>query len=264
MTSAWPPSCTKRSGATEQAEKIIKSLWAERERLEVEGRSTVQRISLEVEATAPRSKNRKPQILAAGMAGVLLRRPVRHRVSGLPAGIYSQDEVVRGLRLRVLGSLPVLMRQPSASNTRGLLKYAYWGHQWTEALNGLRTVLLHEASQHGIQVVQIASAAPQEGKTTLASHLAISLAAAGRRTLLIDADLRRPVLHTVFAVSPTPGLSGVLREEYTVNAAVRPTSVAGLDLLPAGSVDGAVLQLLARGRLEAPLRILRPPSTTPS
>jgi succinoglycan biosynthesis transport protein ExoP len=244
----------------DQAEKIIKSLWAERERLEVEGRSHVQRISIELEATPSRTKQRKPQILAAGLTGFTFCFAAAFAVSFWDyraRRIYSRDEVVEGLRLRVLGSLPVLMEQPSANQSRRQLKYAYWGHLWTEAINGIRTVLLHEANQHSLQVVMVTSAAPQEGKTTLASHLSISLAAAGRRTLLIDADLRRPLLHNVFAAPPAPGLCEVLSEECGSAAAIQPTSIAGLDLLPAGTFRDAVLPLLAQGRLEALLRVLR-------
>ena len=238
----------------EQADKIIQSLWAERERLEAEGRSTVQRIMVAAEATPPRTMNRKSQLLAAGLAGFVCLFVGAFGVALLDYRawrIHSRDEVVHGLRLRVLGSLPILMARPPANQARRQLKYAYWGHQWAEALNGLRTVLLHEAGQHGLQVVQVTSAAPQEGKTTLASHLAISLAAAGRRTLLIDADLRRPVLHNVFAVPQEPGLCEVLREELPPAEAIQPTSILGLDLLPAGTLDDAVLPLLAQGRLEA-------------
>jgi polysaccharide biosynthesis transport protein len=244
----------------EQADKVIKSLWAERERLEAEGHSNAQRITVELEATPPRIKNRKPQILAAGLAGFVGFLVGAFGIALLDyrtGRIYSRDEVVGGLRLRVLGSLPVRRAQPSVAQAGRQLKYAYGEHQWKEALNGLRTVLLHEVGQHGLKVVQVTSAAPQEGKTTLASHLAISLAAAGRRTLLIDADLRRPVLHDLFAVSQAPGLSEVLREDATSVPAITPTSVPGLDLLPAGFLDDAVLHLLARGRLEEILTVLR-------
>jgi capsular exopolysaccharide synthesis family protein len=258
---------TERS-EIEQAEKVIRSLWAERERLEVEGRSNARRITVEVEAAPPRSKNRKPQVLAAGLAGCLFFFAGAFGVAFLDhraRRIYSRDEVVGQLRLRLLGSLPVLAGQPAgllpaapAHGQAGALPANTYGSpHWVEALTGLRTVLLHEAGLYGLQVVQVASAEPQEGKTTLASHLAASLAAAGRRTLLIDADLRRPVLHTVFALPAQPGLSEVLREETSPAEATHATAVAGLSLMPAGVPDSAVLALLAQGRLEGLMRQLR-------
>ena len=245
---------TERS-EIEQVDKITQSLRAERERLEVEGRSSAQRVMLEVEATTPRSRSYKVQVLVAVVGGI----------GGFLAGllgvtwweyrgrrIYSGEEVAHGLRLRILGALPMGGRLTKISNAA-----AASNPQWTEALNGLRTVVLHEAQQHALKVILITSAGPQEGKTTLAGHLAVSLAAAGRRTLLIDADLRRPALHAAFGCRPAPGLSDLLLSQGDSVEAVQPTSAAGLFLLPAGNFNGAVPDLLAQGRLEAVLEPLR-------
>ncbi len=165
--------------------------------------------------------------------------------------IYSGEEVAHGLRLRVLGALPLGGRLSKISSGSGS------NPQWTEALNGLRTVILHEAQQHGLKAILITSAGPQEGKSTLAGHLAVSLAAAGRRTLLIDADLRRPALHAAFGCRAAPGLSDLLLSRGDSVEAIQPTSAPGLFLLPAGNSNRAVPDLLAQGRLEAVLQPLR-------
>jgi capsular exopolysaccharide synthesis family protein len=86
-----------------------------------------------------------------------------------------------------------------------------------------------------------------EGKTSLATHLAASLARAGHQTLLLDGDLRRPAAHRVFEVSADPGFCEVLRGEVEPADAIRPTPAAGLWLLPAGECDGEAIGLLARG-----------------
>jgi polysaccharide biosynthesis transport protein len=95
-------------------------------------------------------------------------------------------------------------------------------------------------------VVMVTSAVGGEGKTTLASHLAGSLARAGRRTLLIDCDLRRPAAHQLFELPLQPGLSEALLGEVHVAEATLATAVDGLWLMPAGQWDREVIQSLAR------------------
>jgi capsular exopolysaccharide synthesis family protein len=247
-------------GEIEQAESVIKSLRVERERLEVERQSNARRVTVEVEATPPHTRNRKSQVLAAGASGLafflagalgIAYRDCRAR------RIYSRAEVVHGLGLRVIGSLPVRGRQRPVGRARRNAKHAYSAHLWREAINGVRTVLLYEASQQPLRVVLVTSAGPLEGKTTLASQLAVSIAAAGRQTLLIDADLRRPVLHHAFQVTQGPGLSEALGGERTVAAVVRPTTSPGLWLLPAGAFSERIPELLAQDRLRVLLEPLR-------
>jgi capsular exopolysaccharide synthesis family protein len=103
----------------------------------------------------------------------------------------------------------------------------------------------------------VTSAVSGEGKTTLASHLAGSLARAGRRTLLVDCDLRRPSAHQLFEVASHPGLSEVLLGEVPVSDAVSATAVPGLWLLPAGQWDRAVLRALAGEEVQKVFTALR-------
>jgi capsular exopolysaccharide synthesis family protein len=96
----------------------------------------------------------------------------------------------------------------------------------------------------------VTSASAGEGKTTLAGHLAGSLARSGRRTLLVDGDLRRPAVHELFEVPMQPGFSEVLLAEVEVADAVQETMVENLFVIPAGQWDREVMQALARDGLE--------------
>jgi len=82
----------------------------------------------------------------------------------------------------------------------------------------------------------ITSAVPNEGKSTVASNLAITMAFSGASTLLIDADLRRGALRESFGVSSKIGLSEVLKQEVNWREVVVPTSYPNLFLLPRGKI----------------------------
>ena len=103
--------------------------------------------------------------------------------------------------LTVVGALPVL---PSRAHGRGMMtprqteKDRYWQNLLLESVDATRTMLVHAARTGSHRVVMIASAVGGEGKTSLSTYLATSLAQSGLRTLLIDADLRNPSIHSVF------------------------------------------------------------------
>jgi capsular exopolysaccharide synthesis family protein len=118
-----------------------------------------------------------------------------------------------------------------------------------ERIDGTRTALIHSTANQPPRVVMVTSADPHEGKTTTSSQLAASLARAGRRTLLIDADIRNPGLHRVFDMPLEPGLSELLRGDAERDAVVHPTRTANLWLLPAGRCDLRSVQSLSTSYL---------------
>ena len=112
------------------------------------------------------------------------------------------------------------------------------------------------------RVVVITSALPLEGKTTIASYLALALADIGKRVLLIDADLRSPRLHEQFGTGNASGLSNLLESEASpetvgLNGSVVQTPIQGIDLMPSGPARRAVARLLASDKLGELLAGLR-------
>ncbi len=125
----------------------------------------------------------------------------------------------------------------------------------TENLRTLRTVLAFLLKARG-NVVAVSSPTPGAGKTFVAANLGHLLAAAGKRVLLVDADLRRGALHRSFALEARPGLSDVLGGGATVEQATRPTGTAGLDLIACGGPAAHPAELLASARLDEVLATL--------
>ena len=122
--------------------------------------------------------------------------------------------------------------------------------QLTDSIDSVRTLLMHGSSAKRQQVVMVTSATTMEGRTTVASQLAASLARAGRRTLLVDGDLRRPALHSLFDAPLEDGLSEVLRGEIDVADVIRPTHAEGLWLLTAGYCDVDAIHALATEQMQ--------------
>jgi polysaccharide biosynthesis transport protein len=99
------------------------------------------------------------------------------------------------------------------------------------------------------RTILVTSAVAREGKSTVASRLAVSLAGCGRRVLLVDANLRRPTQQALFELGRGPGLADVLAGRATLDDAIRPTSAANLEVLTAGRTAADPLVLLNRAEL---------------
>jgi capsular exopolysaccharide synthesis family protein len=176
--------------------------------------------------------------------GVALIEFRRRRLNGA-------SDVDEGLGIRVLGVLP-----PVASR-KALAPGSMIAAQLSESIDNVRATLMHDSTTHKRQVVLVTSPATMEGTTTVASHLALSLTRAGRRTLLIDGDIREPALHKLFGMPMENGLSEVLRSEIDVADAVRPTNTEGLWLLTAGHCDMEAVQALSTDQPQPILEKLR-------
>ena len=123
-----------------------------------------------------------------------------------------------------------------------------------ENYRSIRTSLLVTAENRHAKSVLVSSPEPGDGKTTLASNLAIALAQSGQRVLLVDADLRRPTVHKLFGVSQEIGLTDVLTGEIDFLNAVRKTTVDRLSLLTAGESPVNPAELLSSPRLAQMLK----------
>jgi capsular exopolysaccharide synthesis family protein len=160
--------------------------------------------------------------------------------------IMTGDDVVSGLGWRLIGSLPALPAPARRGFVRSGGDDKYWHSLLTESVDATRTMLLHAARTEGLRSVMVTSAVAGEGKTSLSCHLATSLARAGRKTILLDCDLRSPAAHQLYELPAEPGICELLRKEVEISDAIRPTPAANLWILPAGRVNSETLQALAQ------------------
>jgi succinoglycan biosynthesis transport protein ExoP len=185
-------------------------------------------------------------LLGAGTA--LVRDRLSDRIRGRAdfervAGVTVLATVPRTRRPRGPGgALPVTLRAPQSPAAES---YRYLRSRLQPLLRSRATTVL------------VTSAGEREGRTTTAANLASALALAGHRVILVDADLRRPGLHTVFGVANDKGLTDLLTRAATLGDVLQPGPVAGLRLLTAGRGAGGAADLLEGPRLTRILRALQ-------
>lgn len=128
----------------------------------------------------------------------------------------------------------------------------------SEAYRTLRTNIQFGALDRAIKTIMVTSAGPGEGKSTTIANLAIAFAQAGHKSLLIDADLRRPVQHKVFGVDQRRGLSAVLVGKVEVAEAIQSVkAVPGLQVLPSGPLPPNPAEMLGSKQWQGLLQELR-------
>ncbi len=232
-------------------EKITAEMRARLDRMKVE-KDAQERIVLTDKATLKSgSGNAIQKYVAVAFSGLLAMAGTVLAVAFLEfqkRKINAVHEVNDGLGIRVIGELPNVSgrtwRRIRGGQGGSLLKALM-----AERIDGTRTALIHTTLIDPPRVVMVTSAEPHEGKTTTATQLAASLARSGRRTLLVDADIRNPGAHRVFDMPSEPGLCELLRGEAERDAVVHPTRTANLWLLPAGRCDLRSVQALSTSYL---------------
>jgi succinoglycan biosynthesis transport protein ExoP len=128
-----------------------------------------------------------------------------------------------------------------------------------EAYRHLRTSILLSSAGHAPRSLLISSSLPSEGKSTIASNTAISLAQTGAKVLIIDADMRRPRLHAIFNMKNGAGLSSLLASELTdsdVNAAINQDDRTKLFVMTSGPIPPNPAELIGSEQMVSLLRIL--------
>lgn len=113
----------------------------------------------------------------------------------------------------------------------------------SEAYRSLRTNIQFLGPDHTKKVWLVTSAATREGKSTILANLAIAMAQTGVRVLLIDSDLRHPVLHEFFGLDEARGLADILRGSISLDQAVKRTDIENLSLITAGELSSGSSEL---------------------
>ena len=174
------------------------------------------------------------------------------------------EDVRNQLGLAVLGQVPTFTQASLNAATRArpdldptLFYITRPGSHEAEAYRSVRTALFFRCQKAGHKVIQITSSEPQDGKTTVAANLSLAMAHAGKKVLLIDADMRCPKVHKIFRLRHEIGLSDVISGEILCENAVQTCEVPGLFVLTAGMPPANPAELLGNMSFERLLEGLR-------
>jgi len=196
------------------------------------------------------SQDKRVKVQAAGMVGGLfLGMLLALLVDKFDKRLRDPRDVEPLLGAPLLGTIPRIheLKRVKGEHARNLI---------AEEFRIIRTQLLFGNPELNHKVIAITSPQPGDGKTSLAVNLAISIAKAGRRVLLIDGDLRKPDIHRIFNISDTPGFAEVITTSHEPGAVIKRSDIDGLDVLPAGTPMTRPSELLSRPEVSRVLAAL--------
>lgn len=191
---------------------------------------------------APVRPNVPQGILMGVIAGLVLGLGLALLLELLDSSVTSQSDVEERLGLTFLGFVPSIPDDEKAS--RDLHIHREPKSLIAECTRAIRTNLLFMSPDKPFKRIVVTSSGPQEGKSTTAINLGITMAQSGNRVLIIDTDMRRPRLHKAFGVSNEVGVSSLIVGEGKLDDAIKSTDVPGLFLLPCGPVPPNPAELL--------------------
>jgi capsular exopolysaccharide synthesis family protein len=145
------------------------------------------------------------------------------------------EEIHAALGLPALGVVPSMSRKEGPA-IRGKKAYLDSKSMWAETYRTMRTAVLFSASKARSRTILVTSPEAADGKSTVVSNLAIAMAQAGQKTLVLEADFRKPMQSKIFGVNHNnnKGLASVLAGTYELEEVINKTCVSGLDLLTCG------------------------------
>jgi capsular exopolysaccharide synthesis family protein len=217
--------------------------------------SRAETVTVEVPPLAPdRPTWPRPSIaVAAGLGfGLALGMALTLVFEYLGAKVERSSELEEKSGLVVLGQIPRIVGAGAHANV-----FAEANNPMAEHFRHLRTSVLYAMDSQKLDSLLVTSAEPKQGKTSIASNLAVALAKTGKHVLLVDADMRIPQVHEFFSLTNAKGLSEFLHGDVTFEDVLQDSGYDSLTVISAGQRPEEPAELLGSARLTEFLRQAR-------
>lgn len=243
-----------------QFETTYASLLNSLEQLRLTEAQTVDNIAVTTPALTPIAPIRPRTLtntLLAAIVGAMLALGVAFLVEYLDDTIHDSEQVRDLLGLATLGA--ILRVRPRDNPEAALVTLDKKHSPIAEGYRVLRTNIQFSGVDEPVRALLITSASPQEGKSTTTANLAVTLAQADQRVILVDTDLRRPTAHKLFNLSNNVGITSALmqRADEAADAVLQDTAVSGLRVLTSGPLPPNPSELLGSERMRHLVERLR-------
>ena len=194
-------------------------------------------------------KPRKPLILALGVfGGLAVALCLAFLMNHLDDSVKSQEDVENYLRLAFLGYIPNI--KSASVVERDLQAHLHPTSSAAEGFRTLRASVALARNADKLRNIAVSSTIPSEGKSWVASNFAIVTAQTGLKTLLVDADLRRPSVHKAFQLQSPVGLAAYLAERVnSVDEIIHSTDIQNLDVVCCGALPSNPSELVSSKRM---------------
>jgi polysaccharide biosynthesis transport protein len=202
----------------------------------------------------PVAPNKARNLIIGFMLGIMASVGLILFIEFMDSTIKTEEEAEAYLELPVLGVIPK-EKEGVDKITSYSIKESH--HVIMESFRTLRTNIDFIAGCNNIKSILVTSSVPGEGKSTTASMLASVMANAGKKTLLIDCDMRKAKIHKIFDVSNVVGISNVLAGKAELKGALTATEIKNLHIITAGVRPPNPSELLSSGRMKAVIDALK-------
>jgi polysaccharide biosynthesis transport protein len=241
--------------ASEQDEKMYGIIASRQKEIDITGPMKTNNVRVLERAIVPSIPVRpKPiqNLLLGLMLGLGTGVGLAFAIEALDNTLKTQQDVEQFLGTPVLGLVPIIGAAPGNEAVQSIdnLRERDLGvfldpkSVAAECCRSVRTNILFMSPDRPLKTMVVTSPSPQEGKTTTAINLGVTMAEAGGRVLIVDTDMRRPRLHRSFGVPNQTGISTVIVGKATLQEAIKRTDVPNLDVLPCGPVPPNPSELL--------------------